>query len=138
MEHHLSTLITLAGIGHLGVLVAAALVPSRLRWREALRPLPRLHRQMYIVYGVYIALSIAGFAAISIVHARELASGSGLARAVCACIAAFWGLRLALQWVFDVEEYLTTTWLRLGYHALTALFAGFTLVYGAAALWPAR
>ena len=136
MDHALPTLILLAGIGHLGVLTAAALVPSRLRWREGLRPLPRILRQLHVVYGGYILLSILAFAAISCFHARELAGGSGLARAVCAYIAVFWGVRLALQWVFDVGEYLTTPWLKLGYHALTLLFAAFTLVYGAAAVWP--
>jgi hypothetical protein len=31
---------------------------------------------------------------------------------------------------------LTAGWLKLGYHALTVLFAAFTVVYGCAALLP--
>jgi hypothetical protein len=63
-----------------------------------------------------------------------LANGSGLARGVSGYIAAFWGIRLALQWVFDVREHLNTWWLKLGYHTLTVLFIGFTVIYGYAAL----
>jgi hypothetical protein len=52
----------------------------------------------------------------------------------CADIAVLWGVRLALQWIFDVKGHLSTWWLRLGYYALTTLFASFTLLYGFVAL----
>lgn len=130
----MARLIIAAGIGQLGILVAAALVPHRLRWRDTLAQLPRLHRQMYCVYGCYIALSILAFALLSLSNARELAGGSALARGLCGYIAVFWGLRLVLQAVFDVRAYLTTWWLTAGYHLLTVLFAGLTIVYALAAL----
>ena len=57
-----------------------------------------------------------------------------LARGFCAYVAVFWGIRLALQGVFDVKDYLTAWWLRLGYAWLTVMFAGFTIVYAWAAL----
>jgi hypothetical protein len=117
-----SRLILVAGVGQLGVLIASALVPFRLNWREELRGLSRLHRQMYWVYGGYVVLSIVAFAVLSIVNARELASGSGLARGFCAYVAVFWGIRIALQGVFDVKEHLTTWWLKVGYFALTMMF----------------
>jgi hypothetical protein len=69
-----------------------------------------------------------------IFNARELAEGGQLARGVCAYIAVFWGVRLALQAVFDVKEHLTAWWLKAGYFALSLLFAGFTLVYALASL----
>ena len=99
----LTNLIVLAGIGQLCILVASAMVPFRLKWNDELRPLPRLHRQMHWVYGGYVVLSIVAFAVLSILNARELASGSGLARGVCAYVAVFWGIRLALQAVFDIH-----------------------------------
>ncbi|HEV3331472.1 MAG TPA: hypothetical protein VG096_10850, partial [Bryobacteraceae bacterium] len=80
MQTSLTRGIFFAGVGQLGVLVASALVPFRLNWREELRCLSRLHRQMYWVYGGYVVLSIIAFAAISILNASELASGTGLAR----------------------------------------------------------
>jgi hypothetical protein len=91
---------------------------------------------MHWVYGGYVAGAIIAFGLISLFNAEELASGSGLARGVCGYIALFWGVRLALQWVFEVKEHLTTWWLKLGYHALTVLFFGFTVIYGFAALRP--
>lgn len=126
-------MIFIAGVAQFGVLLASAIVPFRLNWRTELSSLSRLHRQMYWVYGGYVVLSIVAFALLSILNARELAHGSGLARGVCAYIAVFWGIRVALQGVFDTKEHLTTWWLKAGYHGLTVLFGTFTLVYAWAA-----
>lgn len=134
METLLARLIFAAGIGQVGVLIASALVPFQLNWRDELRSLSRLHRQMYWVYGGYVVLSIVAFAALSIFNARELASGSGLARGFCAYVAVFWGIRVVLQGVFDVTPHLTAWWLRAGYYALTVMFTGFTIIYAWAAL----
>ena len=136
MNIDLPTLIFAAGFGQLCVLVASALVPLRLNWREELAPLKRLHRQMYWVYGGYVVLSIVAFGLISLFNASELAAGSGLARSFCLYVAVFWGIRLSLQAVFDVKEHLTAWWLRAGYYTLSLLFAAFTLIYGWAALRP--
>ncbi len=136
MQELMPTLIFLAGAGQLGVLIASALVPFQLKWKTELMVLSRLHRQMYWVYGGYVVLAISAFGLISLFNARELANGSGLARCVCGYIAVFWGVRLVLQWVFDVTGHLSTWWLRLGYYALTILFASFTLLFGLAALRP--
>ena len=66
-------------------------------------------------------------------NAGEIAGGSPLARSFSCYVAAFWGIRLALQAVFDVKEHLTSWWLRLGYRTLTCLFLIFTACYGYAA-----
>jgi len=134
MNISLAQLIFIAGVAQLGVLIAAALVPFRLNWRDELRILPKLHRQMYWTYGGYVLMSIVALALLSIANARELASGSGLARGLSAYTAMFWGIRLGLQSVFDVEAHLTAWWLKAGYFALTVMFAGFTVVYACAAL----
>jgi hypothetical protein len=83
-----------------------------------------------------VVLAISAFGLICLFNANELSNGSGLARGICGYIAIFWGVRLALQWVLDVEAHLSTGWLRLGYFLLTILFAGFTLLFGFAALRP--
>jgi len=132
MSVDLTTLVRVAGAAHFGILIASALVPFRLDWKAAFAPLPALHRQMYWVYGGYVVLSIVAFGLVSLTCAEELTGGTRLARAVCGYIAVFWGVRLGLQAVFDAKPYLTTWWLKAGYHALTVLFLGFTLVYGAA------
>jgi hypothetical protein len=137
MGELLRNLILAGGAGQACVLIASALVPFRLNWRKQFECLPRLHRQMYWVYGGYVVLSIVAFSLISLFNAGELAGGSGLARGFCAYVAVFWGVRLGLQGVLDVKEHLTAWWLRLGYYGLTVLFTCFTALYGWAALHPA-
>ena len=133
MGLELSDWIFAAGIGQWSILIASSIVPFRLNWREDLKSLPTLHRQMYWVYGGYIVLSILAFGAISVWNAAELASGTGLARGFCLYVALFWGIRLCLQPVFDVKAHLTARWLKAGYAALTVLFASFAVIYGWAA-----
>jgi hypothetical protein len=136
MRNVLPTLIMLAGAGQLSVLVASALVPIRLKWRTQFDVLPRLHRQLYWVYGGFTVLSIIALGLISLTNAHELASGSRLARSVCAYLAIFWGIRLSLQAVLDVKEHLTAWWLIAGECVLTILFIYFTTVFTIATLWP--
>lgn len=130
----LERLIYFAGFGQLSVLVASALVPLRLNWKEELGVLKKLHRQMYWVYGGYVVMAIISFGLISIFNARELASGSGLARGLCAYITVFWSIRVCLQAVFDVKEHLTTWWLKVGYNLLTLFFISFAVIFGMGAL----
>jgi hypothetical protein len=137
MNEPLATVLTVAGVAQLTVLAASALVPVRLQWKHDLAGLPRLHRQLYWVYGGYVVLAIVALGLLSACNARELAAGSGLARGVCGYMAVFWGVRLTLQAVLDAKPFLTTWWLRAGYHTLTVLFLSFTLVYAYAALRPA-
>jgi uncharacterized membrane protein YhaH (DUF805 family) len=136
MRELLPTLILVAGASQLSVLVASALVPIRLKWRTQFEVLPRLHRQMYWVYGGYTVLSIIGLGLISLINAHELASGSRLARSFCAYAAIFWGIRLSLQLVLDVKEHLTEWWLVAGEIALTVLFLYFTTVFALAVFLP--
>jgi hypothetical protein len=135
MNEHLSLAIFLAGWGQLCVLIASSLVPMRLQWQTALASLPRLHRQLYWIYGGYIVLAIIVNGLICILNAEELAAGSTLARCVCGYIAVFWGVRLSLQAVLDVKEHLTAWWLHVGYHTLTLLFVSFTALFAYAALY---
>ncbi|MEC7565538.1 MAG: hypothetical protein VX738_07630 [Planctomycetota bacterium] len=122
------------GICHFLILIASAMVPMKLNWKEDLAVLSKLHRQMYWVYGGYVVLSIVAFGLICVFNAAEIALGSPLARALCAYIAVFWGIRFALQWVFDAKPFLTRWWLRAGYHGLSVLFVAFTLIFGGLAL----
>ncbi len=134
MTIDLATAIFWAGIGQFSVLIASALVPVRLQWTTVLKPLPPLVRQLFWVYGGYVVLSIISLGAICVANATELASGSGLARSVCGYIAVFWGIRLSLQTVLSAKPFLTTWWLRAGYHLLTLVFVTLTGVFAWAAL----
>ncbi len=131
----LQTLIMISGILHLGTLLGSAQVPRELNFREELPKLSPLLRHWVIVAGGYIVLDLVAFGIISLAFSKELASGQPLARGVCAFISIFWGIRLLIQcFVFDAKPYLRTSFLKVGYHALTLVFAWHTLVYGFAAL----
>ena len=87
------------------------------------------------VVPVDIVLDLVAFGIISLAFSKELASGQPLSRGVCAFISIFWGIRLLIQcFVFDAKPYLRTLFLKVGYHALTVVFAWHTLVYAFAAL----
>jgi hypothetical protein len=91
---------------------------------------------MYWMYGGYVVLSIIALGVLSLTNANELASGSRLARSVCAYFAVFWGARLSLQAVLEVKEHLTAWWLYAGEVLLTLLFVYFTTVFAVGAMWP--
>jgi hypothetical protein len=131
----LKTSLMTAGLLHFGILIASALVPRVLAWHGELRKLPPLFAQLVWVHGAFIVLTIIGFGTLSIVNANELATGTSLARSVCALIALFWGTRLAVQFFyFTPTGYLTTLTLKLGYNALTLAFTFLTVVYAWGAL----
>lgn len=127
--------IRLAGGVHFTILIASAMVPRVLDWRGQLAPLHPFLRRLFWVYGVFIVLTITGFGVISVSCAAEIAAGSRLARCFCGFVAVFWLARLAVQFfVFDAREFLTTWWLRLGYHALTVGFIVLPAPYAMIAL----
>jgi hypothetical protein len=134
MSEHLPNAIFAAGCLQLCVLIASSLVPFRLDWKTALATLPRLHRQLYWIYGGYVVFGIIANGLVCIVNADELAVGTPLGRCVCGYIAIFWGIRLSLQAVLDVKEHLIAWWLHAGYHALTILFVTFMVFFGFVAL----
>ncbi len=129
------TLVYLAGISHFGILIASSLAPFALNWKESLKPLPKLLRRMFWVYGGFIVMMIVGFGTLTLIFADDLSHGTPLARGICTMIALFWGVRLGVQFfVFDARPYLTRPLYRYGYHALTCVFIFLTITYGFLAL----
>ena len=122
--------IQVAGALQVSILIASALVPQQLNWKEAFAVLPKLHRQMYWIYGIYTAAAILTLGLFSLFASADLAGDSRLARMVCGANALFWGIRLCLQGVMDAKPFLTRWWLTAGYHLLTVLFLAFTAFYG--------
>lgn len=131
----MKTWLLAAGLLHFAVLVASALTPRVLDWRTNLAMLPPFLRRLFWVYGAFIVLVIISFGVLTLLNADELASGAALSRSVCAMIALFWLTRLGVQFfVFDARPFLTTAFLRLGYHGLTLLFTALVFIYGCVAL----
>jgi hypothetical protein len=128
-------MIEVAGFVQFGILIASSLVPTVLNWRNELRKLSPMTRHLVWVHGVFIVMTIIAFAALSVINANALATGALLARSLCAFIAIFWGARLVLQFaLFDAKPYLTNVVLKVGYHALTVVFAFLALTFGYAAV----
>ena len=131
----LETLIMISGVLQLGTLLASAEVPKELKFREELPKVNPLLRHWILTAGGYIVLNLIAFGILSLLFAKELASGQSLARVVCGFISVFWGIRLIIQlFVFDAKPYLRNWFLTIGYHALTIVFAWHTVVYGYAAV----
>jgi hypothetical protein len=131
----MKTWLVAGGLLHFVVLIASALTPRVLDWRTNLAALHPFLRRLFWVYGCFIVLVIISFGVLTLGHADELASGAALPRSVSAMIALFWLARLGVQFfVFDAGPFLTTPFLRLGYHGLSLLFTALAFIYGGAAL----
>ncbi len=130
----LELFLRLAGLLQLSLLTAGASMSKVTGMREQLAKLSPFLQQLFWVYLGYIGYVLTAFGVLTLVNAEALAAGSTLARSVCVFIGLFWLGRLAVQFfVFDVRPYLTSRWLRLGYHATTMVFVYLTVVYGWAA-----
>jgi hypothetical protein len=132
---NLTLLLQIAGLLHLGLMCAGALMPRVVNMRTHLAVLPPFIRQLFWVYYSFIGLCLFSFGIITITFADTLAAGSNLARALCAFFAVFWTIRLiAGTFIFDMRPYLTNFYRRLGYHAINIVFAYLPIVYAWAAL----
>lgn len=127
-------LVQLAGLAHLISLSAIIYAPIHLGWHDALGRVSKLLRQMGQVYHYYTAGTIVAMGLVSIFCASDLVSGTPLARSICGYIALFWIARLGVQIYYDFRPHVSRLWLKLGYHALSALFVVFGVLYGWLAL----
>jgi hypothetical protein len=130
---NLTLALQIAGLMHLGLMCAGALMPRVVQMHLA--ALPPFIRQMFWVYYTFIGLCLVSFCIITLTFASTLAAGGNLARALCAFFAVFWTVRLiAGTFIFDMRPYLTNCWRRIGYHAINIVFAYLPIVYAWAAL----
>ena len=120
---NLTLCLQLAGVMHLGLIAAGATMPRVVNLRSNLASLPPFVRRLFWIYYTFIGLCLVSFGLITFIFAGTLAEGGGLAKALCAFLAAFWFIRLiAAAFVFDVRPYLTNQALRLGYYATNVVF----------------
>jgi hypothetical protein len=131
----LKTMLILAGLLHLAITSAGVVMTVVLDWRHSLAGLAALTRHIIWTHGAFVLMTIVAFGVVSIACARSLTSGEPLARAVCAFIASFWGVRLLIGFfLFDAKPFTTTVPLKLGYHGLNVVFLYFVVCYTAAAV----
>jgi hypothetical protein len=130
----IAMLLQIAGVLHLGLMAAGLMMPRVVNMRIHLATLPPFLQRLFWVYYTFIAFCLVSFGSLSFFFAGALASGTGLARAVCAFLAVFWTIRLgAALFVFEMRPYLTNAWRRLGYHAINIVFAFLPIIYAIAA-----
>jgi hypothetical protein len=135
MKPNLTLFLEIAGLMHLGLICAGALMPRAVNLRGNIAGLPTFIRRLFWVYYAFIGLTLVSFGTITVIFAPVLASGEGLARAVCAFLALFWTVRLAAAtFVFDVRPYLTNNLWRVGYQATNVVFIYLPIVYAYAAV----
>lgn len=131
---NLTLALQIAGSMHLGLLCAGATMPRVVGIRSHLAALPPFIRRLFWVYYTFIGLCLLSFGTITLALAPELAAGGALARALCAFLAVFWGLRLIVAtFVLDVGPYLTDAYRRVGYYATNVVFTYLPIVYAWAA-----
>lgn len=128
------TLVVLAGLTQLAVVVASLWIPRVLKWPEQARRLDGLTRQVFWTYAGYILGTNVCFGLVSVLAPHWLTDGSGLARAVCAFIATYWGVRIVLQWTAYHPHKPRGAPYVLADVAITVSFSLCTAVYGGIAL----
>ena len=130
----LTLALQIAGVLHLGLICAGALMPRTVNLRQHISSLPPFIRRLFWVYYTFIGLCLVSFGLLSVTFADVLADRSNLARAVCAFLAVFWLVRLIVAlFVFDMRPYLTNTFRRIGYQATNIVFACLPVIYAWAA-----
>ena len=131
---NLTLALEIAGLLHLGLICAGAMMPGVVGMRSHLLGLPPFIRRLFWVYYSFIGLCLVSFGTMTLVLAPTLAGGGALARALCIFLAAFWTLRLIVaSFVFDMRPYLTNNYRRIGYHATNVVFVYLPIVYAWAA-----
>jgi hypothetical protein len=132
---HLTHLLQIAGVLHIGLVWAGATMPRAVNLHEHILPLPPFIRRLFLVYFTFIGLMLVGFGSLTFIFAGEIAAGEPVARALCLLMLVFWTIRLvAAAFVFDVRPYLKNWLYRVGYQATNAVFVYLIAVY-AIAVW---
>lgn len=136
-QETLTTLVRIAGAGQILMMgILMAIVPRTLGWGPVLSSMPRLHRQIHTVYSKYATGTSFVIGIFSLAYAGEIVSAEGLGFGVGLFAALYWGVRLSLQWIYDMRSVLTTPRMKFGFHLLTFLFASLTGLYLWIALRP--
>jgi hypothetical protein len=119
-----------AGVAHFAVVAASLGVPSALGWRDDVAKLKPINRQIFYTYAGYILTINLLFGLVATFGAPWLIDRTPLAACVTGFIAAYWGVRVALQFVY-YDRKSTPKGLKytLGEIVFVTLFAVLTVVF---------
>ena len=124
----------LAGIAQLAVASTSVLIPKLLGWREETKLLRPLTRQVFWTYSLYILAINTSFGLLALLAPRLLLDGSTLARVVCAFIAAYWAVRVTLQFAVYDRAVVTRPLFRFAEAAYACAFAYTAVVFATIAV----
>ena len=127
----LRTLLMAAGLGQLALAGASLAIPFVLKWREETSRLRPLMRQIFWTYAGYIWSFHVCFGLLSLLAPEWLLDRTPLAAAVCGFIAAYWSVRLVLQFTV-IDRSSAPRGLRFvaAEAALVTLFVSLVTIYG--------
>jgi hypothetical protein len=119
----LITLLRLGGIALIGLFVLNFFVPKKFKWAEELPRLSLLNRRIFQVHAIFIALILLMMGLLLVTLPHALIAPTPLARAVCGGLAAFWLVRLWMQWfLYDAELWRGKTFETAMHFAFTGLW----------------
>ena len=124
----------LAGLAQLAVASSSVFIPKLLGWREETKLLQPLTRQVFWTYSMYILSINTSFGLLALLAPHLLLDGSTLARVVCAFIAAYWTVRVTLQFAVYDRAVVTRPLFRFAEAAYACAFAYTAVVYATIAV----
>ena len=112
----------------IGVFMAALVVinlfvPAHLGWREDLRRVSLVNRQIFEVHAIFLVLILAMFSVLLLTASDALLEPSRLSRLILGGLTIFWGARMLAQWFY----YSSATW--RGSRFRTAMHVGFSAAW---------
>lgn len=129
----LRALLIAAGFGQLALAAASLAIPFVLKWREETARLGPITRQIFWTYAGYIWSFHVCFGLLSTLAPEWLLDRTPLAAAVCGFIAAYWAVRLVLQFTWiDRSGAPRGAIYTVAEVALVSLFVSLVAIYGAA------
>jgi len=129
LELHLK----IVGALFLFLFVLNLIVPFHFGWKQELKQVSLLTRNVFFVHGFFIAMSVLAFGLLCLFFTETLIERSTLATLVLGFLTTFWVIRLYMQWfVYD-----RTLWRGLRFETwvhfvFTAQWAYITAVFGVA------
>lgn len=116
-------LLEISGVLMIGLALLHAIFPRYFKWKEELRPINLLTRQVHYIHTFFIALTVLLVGVLCVSSASELLTTS-LGRQVCLGIFIFWFFRLLIQFF----GYSASLW--RGKPFETAVHIVFSLLWG--------
>ena len=136
MKELLEIGIKIGGVSLLLLCVVSFWIPGVLDWKNKLRVLSPLMREMWWTYAAYVLGSHLFFAILLLFFGDWLMGGTAPAIAMLSFMLLWWGVRLYLQFFgFDLMEVEPTPFNRFAKHMLSLLFICLVTLFALLICW---